>query len=182
MRRQRYRTGTFLGAIALAGTLALGSSAALAQDTGRSRVSIVKGDVVQITGIDDWVIGINLPTDTINIFQYQWDGTCVHSTSGAFRVEVTSANGGPQLFIESASGDRMRYELWTYSRSAATNAFQLRGFNASPVVLTDRVGSTSPNCNGGVNLWFAPLVREAQFNAAPPGIYRDYATVYVTPE
>lgn len=181
-RRQRYRTRTFLQALVAVGALALSSSAAVAQSGVEVDINLIKGDLVNLSGVDDWTIGIHLPTDTISVFEYQWDGQCVHSTSGAFRVEVTSQNGNGRLALISDSGDRMQYELWTYSRDRATNAFELEGFTRSPVVLTDRVGSLSPNCNGGVNLWFAALVRERPFNRAPAGIYRDVATIYVTPE
>ena len=169
------------------GALALGATSLVsAQDSAQSEISIIRGEAVSISNIDDWLIGVFTATDSIATLQYNWDAECVFTTTGVYRVEVTSQNGGGLLQLRSSAGDTMDYELWTYSRTNLTGGYQLLGFFTSPVILTNRRGSTSPTCAGeptdGTNLWFAALVRPGPFNAAPPGIYQDVATIVVSPE
>ena len=154
-----------------------------AQSLQESEISINKADVVQITNIDDWLIGVFTEDATINNIQYNWDWQCVYTSTGSYRVEVTSANGGSRLHLKSGP-DEMDYWLYVYYRRG-TDYF-LEGFTTPVVNLNNLSGSTSLTCadepNGNSNLWFAALVRPPAFNAAPPGIYRDTATITVSPE
>ena len=179
------RARAALGVLVL--LLGLGvSGPSAAQSSADVELSLTRGEAVQISNIDDWLIGVFTASDSIANIQYNWDAECVFTTSGAYRVEVLSQNDPAGALTLRSGSDTMAYELWTYSRTNTTGAYQLRGFNTSPVVLSGRRGSTSPTCAGepagGTNLWFAALVRPGPFNAAPPGIYQDVATIIVSPE
>ncbi|MFK7994152.1 MAG: hypothetical protein AB8B87_08435 [Granulosicoccus sp.] len=154
-----------------------------AQQSVESQISLERAEAVRITNIDDWTIGVFTSSDTINNLQYQWDWQCVYTSTGSFRVDVTSANGGAQLALESGSGDQMIYQIYTYSRQG--NNYSLIGHNGSSFSLSNLSGSQSLTCNdepSNTNLWFAAVVRPPAFNAAPPGIYQDIVTIMVSPE
>ncbi len=160
-------------------------SKAAAQSSADSQISITVGEAIQITNIDDWVIGIFTANATINNWQYNWDYECVFSTSGTYRVELNSQNGFNPLKLVSSSGDQMDYEIWSYYRQG--NTYRMQGpLNTPTISLTNLSASQSPTCAdenyGGANLFFAALVRQAPFNQAPPGIYQDLVTLQVIPE
>lgn len=159
-------------------------TASRAQDSAQSEIRITRGEAVRISNIDDWLIGVFTANDSINTIQYNWDAECVYTTTGSYRVEVTSANGGSQLRLESSAGDQMNYTLYAYFRRG--NNYLMRGYTTPVITIDNLSGSTSPTCADepvtGVNLWFAALVRPADFNPAPPGIYQDLATLTVSPE
>ena len=185
MRRRTVRLHGLLSALAalgLASALPLVSPSLSAQSLAESRITIGRGDAVQISEIDDWEIGVFGPDDDISNIAYRWDGTCVFSTTGAFRVEVSLANRGTgPLRLRNGDGVEMAYEIYTYSQ-AVGGAYQMVRFTNGPVVQTNRVASQVPDCEGASNMYFTALVRPGPFNAAPSGVYRDYATIIVTPE
>ncbi len=172
-----------LKVIAFTSLLLGGSSAVLAQDATDAEVSITRGEAVQISNIDDWLIGVFTAIDTINNIQYNWDWECVYSSTGSYRVEVISQNGGSELRLNSGT-DSMRYWIYAYFRQG--NNYRLRGFTDPNFTLNNLSGSTQIDCSDepvvGTNLWFAALVRPADFNPAPPGIYQDLVTLLVSPE
>lgn len=148
-----------------------------------SQISIERSESAQISNIDDWLIGVFSATDSINTIQYNWDWQCVFTSTGSYRVEVTSANGGSQLALESSSGEQMDY--WIYSYVRRGNSYQLRGHTSSSFSLNNLSGSQSLTCAdepSNTNLWFAALVRPGPFNQASPGVYRDVVTLVVSPE
>ena len=154
-----------------------------AQQSVESEISLERAEAVRITNIDDWIIGIFTSSDSINTLQYEWDWQCVYSSTGSYRVEVSSANGGSTLALESGSGEKMTYQIYTYSRQG--NNYNLAGHNTPVFALNNLSGSQSLTCNdepSNTNLWFAAVVRPPAFNAAPPGIYRDVVTLVVSPE
>lgn len=156
---------------------------ARAQQSVESDIRLERSESVRITNIDDWIIGIFNPTDTIRTLQYEWDWQCVYTSTGSFRVDVSSANGGAGLALESGSGNRMTYQIYTYSRRG--NNYSLVGHNTPVFALNNLSGSQSLTCDdepSNTNLWFAAVVRPFAFNAAPPGIYRDVVTLVVSPE
>lgn len=158
---------------------------AFAQDSADSQISIARGEAVQITNIDDWLIGVNTATAVNFTLQYEWDATCVYTSTGLYSVEVSSGNGGPALFLESSGGDTMPYQLYFYYRRGATYTLS-PGYTTPVTTLTNLSGSTSLTCAdetfAPTNLWFTAVVRPGPFNAAPPGIYTDFATITVRPE
>ena len=155
-----------------------------AQSSVDSDINMVKGEAVKISNIDDWLIGVFAATDTIAGAAYNWDWECVYTSTGAYRVELTSANGGSQLRLLNGAGDQMRYYLYTYHRRGAT--YTLEYFTDTVININNLSGSTSLTCADepvvGTNLWFAAVVFPADFNAAPPGIYTDFMTLVVSPE
>lgn len=156
---------------------------ASAQQSVESDITLERSESVRITNIDDWMIGIFTSSDSINTLQYEWDWQCVYTSTGSFRVDVSSANGGARLALESASGDRMTYQIYSYSRRG--NNYRMVGHNTPVFALNNLSGSQSLTCNdepSNTNLWFAAVVRPFAFNAAPPGIYRDVVTLVVSPE
>ncbi|MEE9320108.1 MAG: hypothetical protein V3U76_06660 [Granulosicoccus sp.] len=171
-----------LAGVVLAVAAMVSSTQSLAQATVDSDISIVKGESAQITGVDDWVIGVFLPTDTISVFSYQWDPECVFTSTGSYSVELNSQNGGSDLTLKTAAGDEMKYELWIYYFRNSGNI--LEGWTTPVKTISNMKGSLSPTCadTSGRNLWFAALVRAAEFNPAVPGIYQDLMTITVSPE
>lgn len=158
-------------------------SESIAQQSVDSQINLQRTESVRISNIDDWLIGVFTATDTINNLQYQWDWQCVYTSTGSFRVDVSSANGGSLLALESSSGDQMTYQIYTYSRRG--NNYSLIGHNTPTFSLSNLSGSQSQTCNdepSNTNLWFAAVVRPPAFNAAPPGIYQDTVTLVVSPE
>lgn len=185
--RPSYRPdlGLRLRALVVAALLALVPvSLATAQDSAQSQISITRAEQVKISNIDDWMIGIFTATDTIPTIVYNWDWQCVYTTTGSFRVEVTSANGGTRLHLEDGAGNSMNYWLYIYFRRGAT--YTMDSHTTPTATYTNLSGSTRLDCSdealGSSNLWFAALVRPADFNPAPPGIYRDVVTLVVSPE
>lgn len=185
MRSFSYRSGlkkSFV-ALALSALLAVSSTAG-AQSLAESDISIVKGEAVKISGIDDWLLGIFTSTDTINFSQYLWDTQCVYSTTGTYSVQVSSANGGANLNLQSGANS-MRYRIytvfrrggsyfWTSSTNTTININNMSGSSSSLTCADENIA--------GINLWFAALVTPADFNPAPPGIYQDVVSLTVTPE
>ncbi len=153
-------------------------------ESADSDVSIVRSESTKISNIDDWLIGVFSSTDSINNIQYNWDAECVYTSTGSYKVELSSQNGGSRLKLENGSGDKMKY--WIYSYVRRGNNYQMQGHTTSLINLNNLSGSQSLTCADenvvGTNLWFAALVRPADFNPAPPGIYRDVVTLIVSPE
>lgn len=172
-----------LAFLALGGLLAV-SAAATAQSVSQSDITIVKGEAVKISDVDDWLIGVFTASDTINFSQYQWDPQCVYSTTGTYSIQVTSANGGANLNLQSGT-DSMNYRIYTVFRRGG-NYFWTSSTNTTINISNMSGSSTSLTCAdesiAGINLWFAALVRPADFNPAPPGIYQDVVSLTVTPE
>jgi len=173
-------------AILVAAALGLASASASAQDAARSDISVIRGEAVRISDLEDWVIGIFAADANLTNWTFNFDTACVHSTSGAYRLEISVQNGPGALRLKNDAGDEMAYELYTSSfglrandaRGNVNNTF----YTSSPVRVTGRWGSPAQDCGGVPNIGFAAIVRQAAFNAAPAGIYRDYATIFVTPE
>ena len=157
---------------------------AIAQSSEQSTVSIIRGESVKISNIDDWLIGVFTSIDTINSIQYQWDWECVYSSTGSYQVNLVSQNGGSELVLRSSAGDEMKYWLYVYFRQGGT--YNLQGFTTPVININNMSGSQSLSCADepivGSNLWFAALVRPNDFNPAPPGIYQDLMTIIVSPE
>lgn len=158
--------------------------ASLFAQSAESDLRMVRSELVKISNIDDWVIGVFTAVDSISNLAFNWDWQCVYTSTGSFNVEVTSQNGGSRLTLESASGDEMNYFIYAYFRRG--NRFSLTG-HATPVInLNNLSGSQSLTCDderfAQTNLWFAAAVTPADFNPAPPGIYRDFVTLMVSPE
>jgi hypothetical protein len=172
-----------LKTIAMTALLLAGPGTVFAQASIDTEVSITRGESVQISNIDDWLIGVFTSIDTINNIQYNWDWECVYSSTGSYRVEVISQNGGSELQLNSGT-DSMRYWIYAYYRQG--NTYRMRGFTDPNFTLSNLSGSTQLDCSdeptAGTNLWFAALVRPADFNPAPPGIYQDLVTLLVSPE
>lgn len=155
-------------------------------DSSQSKISIFVGEAAKISKIDDWVISIHTSNEDMgSIWEYKWDYECVFSSTGAYSVELTSSNGGSELELRSESGVPLKYELWAYVKKGAS--YSLEGpFTTTTLSIVDLTGSASHSCQGeaygGHNLFFAPLVRQANFNAAPTGVYRDKIVITVRPE
>jgi len=166
------------------GLLLTSFQTAYAQSSVDSDITMVKGEAVKISNIDDWLIGVFAANDNIAGAAYNWDWECVYTSTGSYRVELTSANGGNDLRLISGAGDEMRYYLYTYHRRGAN--YTLEYFTDPLININNLSGSTSLTCAdepiAGTNLWFAAVVFAGDFNAAPPGIYTDFMTLVVSPE
>ena len=172
-----------LGVLALVAICLSSSGLLYAQSASLdSEVAITKSEAVKITNIDDWLIGVFAATDSINTIQYNWDAECVYSSTGSYKVEVISQNGGTELTLTSGPNS-MRYWIYSFFRRGAN--FRMQGFTDANFTINNLSGSRQEDCsdepNAGTNLWFAALVRPADFNPAPPGIYQDLVTLLVSP-
>ncbi len=147
-----------------------------------TEVAITKSEAVKISNIDDWLIGVFTATDSINTIQYNWDAECVYSSTGSYKVEIISQNGGADLTLKSGPNS-MKYWIYSFYRRGAN--YRMQGFTDSNFTINNLSGSRQQDCsdeaNAGTNLWFAALVRPADFNPAPPGIYQDLVTLLVSP-
>ena len=172
------------GAVVLSCAFLAAVPASLFAQSAESELSMVRSELVKISNIDEWLIGVFSATDTINFNQFEWDFQCVYSSTGSYKVDVTSQNGGSQLRLVSDSGDEMRYRIFTYVRRG--NLYNLNGHTTPVFSLDNLSGSLSLTCAdeplAQSNLFFAPLVTPNDFNQAPPGIYRDFVTIVVSPE
>lgn len=174
---------TSLALIALCGFFSFSVSVS-AQSVEQSEVTIVKSEGVKISNIDDWLIGVFTPTDTINNVQYEWDPQCVYSSTGAYSIQVTSANGGANLNLQSGPNS-MNYRIYTVFRRGG-NYFWTSSTNTTININNMSASNSSLTCAdeqiAGINLWFTALVTPADFNPAPAGIYQDVVSLTVTPE
>lgn len=172
----------------LAGVLCFASSSVFAQEAEDSEVSIIKGDAVLLSDIDDWVVGIFGPSDTIATRVGNFDFFCAHSTTGLFRLELSSVNGGANLTLLSNGGDTMEYFVvaYSYSENASRVFPDTRQEFTQPFALSRRLASPNPSCVGqgfgDANLYFAAAVEPGNFNAAPAGIYRDTVIMTISAE
>lgn len=159
---------------------------AFSANTAESKLSIMIGETAKISAIDDWVIGIHAADEDMTSFwEYQWDYQCVFTSTGAYSVQLNSQNGASPLELRSASGEPLAYEVWAYVKEGT--ALSIKGpFRDATFNMSNLTGSDSQTCQGegygGHNLFFAALVRRANFNAAPTGIYRDQMVITVSPE
>ena len=157
-------------------------------DSDTSDVRIVKGNGVLISEVDDWLVGIFAPDDSIARRQGNFDYICVHSTTGLYRIDVSSTNGGPSLNLQSSAGDSMDYLMVVYSYAAgASRTFpNARQEFTTPFTLTNRLASPTLSCVGqgfgDANLYIAAAVDPADFNAAPAGVYQDIVVMTVSAE
>ncbi len=155
-------------------------------NSAQSKISIVVGESAKISAIDDWVIGIHAAGENMSSFwEYQWDYECVFSSTGAYSVELNSQNGSSPLELRNNSGVSLDYELWAYVKNGAS--YSMKGpYTTASFSISNLTGSDSQTCQGegygGHNLFFAALVRQSNFNAAPTGIYRDQMIITVRPE
>ena len=166
--------------------LALGfSSQSLAQsNTAESEISIVVGESVKISNVDDWLLGVYTATDTINFLTPLFrDDQCVFSSTGAFRITINGQHSNSAFLMESQNGDTMAYRMLINYRRNGGNRFR---FVSAPSTHTNIDGASTLDCsdspNPGWNLRFYTYVLGASFNAAPPGIYQDTLTLLVAPE
>ena len=186
----RRATGSF-AALALAVACAvLATGPAGAQDSADSLISVEKVEEVRISKIDDILIGVFGADGTITQRQYrtdQFDYQCVYSTTGGYRLTVSSANSAGRLELVSDAGDAMRYELhlW-FRRQGGSFQYTSTRYRNAPIDLPGLSASRSPTCaDEGLdnsNLIVTGLVLPEDFNPAPPGVYRDVLTLTVSPE
>ena len=183
---------TAFGAGLLGVALAFGPpEPGLAQDTdsAQSSITVGKGDFVQITKVDDILIGAFPANATIDARAFrpdQFDYQCIHSTTGDFEITVSSGNGDGRLGLLDDAGNRMTYELhlW-FRRVGGTFQYTSTRYPRSPIDLTGLSASTSATCAdeglGNHNFIVTGVVQRDDFNSVPPGIYRDTITLTVRP-
>lgn len=177
-----------LSATLIAGLVCFASASVLAQEAEDSEVSVTKSDAVLLSDIDDWLVGIFGPSDTIATRVGNFDFFCAHSTTGLFRLELNSVNGGTNLTLLSNGGDAMEYFVvaYSYSENASRVFPDTRQEFTQAFTLTRRLASPNPSCIGqgfgDANLYFAAAVEPGNFNAAPAGIYRDTVIMTISAE
>ena len=125
-----------------------------------SQLSVARTESVKISNIDDWLIGVFTSNATVTNSQFNWDWQCVFASTGTYRIEVTSANGGSRLTLQSSAGDQMEYLIFAYYRRGS--GFRLSGHNTPVINLNNLGGSLSTTCADeiitGTNLGFAASV------------------------
>jgi spore coat protein U-like protein len=138
---------------------------------GTSLVTIIKGNAVLITDVDDLFLGTHGTLDTKKVSA---DAVCVYSSTGAYNLAITTINGYFALQSTSTTTD-IPYSL-EWITDVATPVLHNSPING---LIGD---SQSINCNGSTNAIFQQTVRRAAFNAADPGSYQDTLTLLVAPE
>lgn len=134
-------------------------------------VTIIKPDTVQITDVDDLVLGTFSSLDASLSVS---DDVCVYSSSGAYGLVVTSANGAFAL-KDVATTTEIPYSIDWLVASAITVIY------GDPLVgLAGNANNVS--CDGTTNASFQATVTAADFNAADPGDYSDTLTFLIQPE
>lgn len=149
-------------------------------------ISITVEDSAQISKLDDNFVGIFTASDTLVGISYSWEWICVYSSTGSYDLQIISQNGGSSLNLQSSAGDSMAYTMYTYLAQGGTSGFDYIGTETT-INRTGLPASLDLNCDDGQNLsghnlFFAPVVGGAAFNAAPAGIYTDLLTLIVSPQ
>jgi hypothetical protein len=164
------------------------TTGAHAQDSTDVEITVTKSESVKISDVDDWLVGIWGPSDSITRRQGVFDYMCVHSSTGLYRLDFSSTNGGAGLTLRSSANDTMGYLVVVYSYSEnSSRAFpDLRQEFSTPFSLNRRLASPTVSCVGqgfaNANLYMAAAVNPADFNAAPPGSYQDTIIMTVSAE
>ena len=136
-----------------------------------AEVTITKPDTVQITDVNDLVLGSFSSLDTSLSVS---DDVCVYSSSGAYGLVVTSTNGAFEL-KDGGTTTVMPYSIDWLVASAITVSYG--------VALVGIAGNASSvSCDGTPNASSEATVTAADFNAADPGGYSDTVTFLIQPE
>ena len=161
------------------GALMLGTTATAATDgtlgltsTGTTDISIIKGDTAQITGLTDmvmapWTTGSPAPVDSTT--------ACVYTSTGAYQVTPTSANGAGLQFRMADGGNFLVYDVNWNDGSGNTNL-------NNGQLLGGQAGSTTIGCGGATNVTVQVNVTIGNITAAPVGNYADTLTLLIAPE
>lgn len=134
-------------------------------------VTIIKPDTVQITDVDDLVLGT---FSSLNASLTVSDEVCIYSSSGAYALVVTSANGAFAL-QDGQTTTEIPYSIdWLVaSANMVSYGIPLVGLAGN---------ATDVSCGGTTNASFQATVNTADFNAADPGGYSDTLTLLIQPE
>jgi len=134
-------------------------------------VSIIKPDTVQISDVDDLVLGDHsrLETSLSAI-----DEVCVYSSSGTYGLVVTSANGAFTL-KDSETTTQIPYSIdWLVgSVNSVSYGDPLVGLAGN---------ANNVRCSGLSNASYRATVTASDFNSADPGGYSDTVTFLIQPE
>lgn len=158
--------------LALAGAaLAEGDGAVGPESQATAVISFTKENAVRISGVGDADFGSR---SSLAVSERFTEGLCVYSSTGAYAVTVTSANGAFVLSGEDTL-DTIPYAVqWI---SGLTNDL------AYATELGGQIGhATRLDCDGNDNAQYRVIVTPNDFNAVAPGVYRDTLTVQVRPE
>lgn len=152
--------------------VAAGSATAATQgtldvtSTGTSVVTIIKENAVQISNVGDIDLGTQA---TLAADAVASDDVCVFSSTSAYNLTVTSANGAFEL---QNGAEAIPYGL-SWDAAPVAQGVAITGLTGDNVSL---------NCSGGTNATFEVTVASADFNGANPGTYTDTLTLLVQPE
>lgn len=160
------------------GTLGLSS-------TGTVDISVTLGNVVQISGLADFVV----PLWTVGDGDVQLtQNICVfaNNAGGDYLVTTTSANAaGPQWRLFDGGANYVNYDIGWVDASGGTFA----GSTAGPAFASgvtsnnqDFADQVDPLCAGGPTATLAIQMLEAgNLDAATDGVYTDVLTVLIQP-
>jgi hypothetical protein len=162
------------------GALLISTSAMAASDGtlgltsfGSTDISIVKGDSAQITGLTDivltpWTNGDPAPVGTTN--------ACVYTSTGAYGMTATSANGAGAIFRLTDGTNFIDYAVSWNDGSGLAAA-------SNGVALTGRVGdAVSTTCGGATPATVQVNIATPDMASSPTGTFGDTLTVLIAPE
>jgi len=159
------------------------STSASAQETYDVLVTITKGEAVQISGVDDQLIGI-FDADAVlgaATVRATIDDICVYSTTGLYDMTLESIHPG-RVMLRGSSGVNMNYLIDIWTRDAAGSGALQRIRRSRATEFTNRLASRVLGCtDGSVTMRLRTFVTRARFNEAPPGIYQDTLILTVRP-
>lgn len=169
--------------VALASALVASTSAFAANDgtlgatsTGDLTVSLSVADRVQISGLDDILLGAYGGTGGLT----GSSAFCVYRNgTGAYNLTVSSGNQDGSAFR--ATDDGTNFIGYTVRFDADNNASD-GTLAASGTQITDLSGNSSAtNCGGNDNAALDVIFTEADLQAAPTGSFSDVITLLVEP-
>ncbi|MEM7018547.1 MAG: hypothetical protein AAF512_14550 [Pseudomonadota bacterium] len=146
------------------GTLGLSS-------TGTTDITVTKGDLAQITDMDDFNLG---PWTAGNLVQT--DTVCVFTTTGLYNVTADSANGAGTFQVNSGANNIVYRVRWDDGATGLTTLTDATLFDNGGAGLA---GSTTSACGGVNNATLEIFLSNANMTAAPVGVYTDVLSVTV---
>ena len=146
--------------------------------TGTMDMTLIKGDAVRISTLNDMSFGsgLTLPPQQI-------DDICVFSTTGSYTITASSngnGSGGPQFrMVCATTTEFVRYFVEYRDDTFSQNGDALT--HNVPSATYSNADTVFDDCNGGVNSRIIMEIHAATFNAATPDTYSDTLTLIVQP-
>lgn len=150
--------------------------------TGTSDVSVTKENTALISGIDDIAFGTLglLPTPAV-----ETSAMCVYAANaGAYGITITSGSGNGAFAMNEPGGGTLAYSVRWADASGTLTAVADGTPTTTLLGSSTELDCASDTANGvaNSNAILEVTIAEAEYNAAPSGVYTDTLTLLITPE